>query len=170
MSNKIYKIEPLGINHSQVLAKWFNTFVDQDLGVVENFHVSVESEIKYIEDYLRNLQDNIATSYIVSYNGIIVGKTDIRPLSRYIDKHVTELGFGVLKEHPEAGKQLLQFISKIAKKRNFEIILYFILARNHYFRDLFKLTGFKKVGEIQKFYKTDKSYDNRVILEKILTQ
>lgn len=169
MSNKIYVIETLELKHAQLLADWFNTFVDQDLGVVENFHVTVESEEKYIRDYLANLQNGEASSYVVLCNKIIVGKTDIRPLSRYIDKHVVELGFGVLKEHPEAGKQLLQFVGEEIKKRGFEVALYFILARNHYFRDIFKAVGFKEVGEIIKFYKIKEDYDNRIILEKILT-
>ncbi len=169
MSNNKYVVESLSLKHAQPLTDWFNTFVDQDLGVVENFHVTVESEEKYIRDYLANLQNGEASSYVVLCNKTIVGKTDIRPLSRYIDKHVVELGYGVLKEHPEAGKQLLLFIGEVIKKRNFEIILYFILARNHYFRGIFKAVGFKEVGEIIKFYKTKEDYDNRIILEKILT-
>ncbi len=168
MTNTKYSIEPLDIKHADPLTNWFNTFVDQDLGVVENFHVTVDSERSYIEDYLSTIKTGEPMSYIISHDEIIVGKVDIRPFSRYIDKHVVELGFGMLKDHPEAGKQLLQFIEEPLKKRNLEVVLYFILARNNYFRELFKLSGFKEVGKIDNFYKVDEGYDARIILEKIL--
>lgn len=168
MKNKKYIIEPLALKHAEPLTEWFNMFVDQDLGVVENFHVTVDSEKEYIKDYLSALKKDEHNSYVISLNGAIVGKTDIRPFSRYIDKHVVELGFGILKEHPEAGKQLLQFIEEPLKKRQLEVVLYFILARNKYFRKLFKSVGFKEIGKIDKFYKTNDVYDDRIILEKIL--
>lgn len=168
MTNNKYIIEPLDLKHAEPLAEWFNTFVDQDLGVVENFHVTAEGEKKYIKDYLSTLKEKECNSYIISLSGVIVGKTDIRPFSRYIDKHVVELGFGILEEHPEAGKQLLQFIEEPLKKRNLEVVLYFILARNKYFRKLFQSVGFKEVGKIDKFYKTTDGYDDRIILEKVL--
>lgn len=168
MSKNNYTIEPLGIQHAKLLARWFNTFVDQDLGVVENYHVTVKSEQKYIENYLINSKKSASSSFVILDDHVIIGKADISPLLRYIDKHVAEIGYGILKDNSRAGLQLLKYVEETMKKRKFEIALYCILARNKYFRSLFKKAGFKEVGKIVKFYKTKKGYDNRIILEKII--
>lgn len=163
-----YDIEPLSLAHDQALTKWFNLFVDQDLGVVENFHVSVESEIEYLSKYSSNIVNGKPMSYVILHNGAIVGKSDIRPLIRYIDKHVVELGFGLLDGHTKAGEQLLTFMIEEVKSRSFELVLYFILGRNHYFRNIFTGVGFEEVGKISNFYKRNGTYDDRIILEKKL--
>lgn len=163
-----YDIKPLSLDHAEALTKWFNVFVDQDLGVIENFHVSIQSEIDYISQYLSDVGEGEPLSYVVFHNKEIVGKSDIRPLTRYIDKHVVELGFGLLGQHAEAGEQLLRFMMKEVKRRGFEVVLYFILGRNRYFRDIFKNAGFQEVGRISKFYKRNGVYDDRIILERNL--
>lgn len=163
-----FEIQPLSLSHAEGLTKWFNDFVDQDLGVVENFHVTVESETEYISKYLSQIQGSEPMSYVISENDIIVGKCDIRPLTRYIDKHVVELGFGLIDKHSAAGERLLSFVLEELKKRGYEVVIYFILGRNQYFRDIFARRGFKEVGVISNFYKLNEKYDDRIILEKKL--
>ncbi|OGY18017.1 MAG: hypothetical protein A2784_00900 [Candidatus Chisholmbacteria bacterium RIFCSPHIGHO2_01_FULL_48_12] len=163
-----YDIKPLSLVHAQALTKWFNLFVDQDLGIVENFHVSVQSEIEYISQYSSDIGNGKPLSYVILHNREIVGKSDIRPLPRDIDKHVVELGFGLLDGHTKAGEQLLTFMMEEVKRRGFEIALYFILGRNRHFRNLFKNVGFQEVGRISKFYKRNGVYDDRIILERNL--
>lgn len=163
-----YDIKPLSLDHAEALTKWFNVFVDQDLGVVENFHVSIQSEIDYISQYLSDVGEGEPLSYVIFHNKEIVGKSDIRPFTRYIDKHVVELGFGLLDQHAKAGEQILTFMIEELKRRGFEIALYFILGRNRYFRNIFKNVGFQEVGRISKFYKRNGVYNDRIILEKNL--
>lgn len=163
-----YEIKPLSLDHAQELTAWFNLFVDQDLGVVENFHVSIESEKEYISKYLTDIVQDQPLSYVIFDGSKIIGKSDIRPHSRYIDKHVVELGFGLLEGCSQAGEQLLEFMIKESKRRGFEVALYYILGRNLYFRNIFKNVGFKEVGEISNFYKNNNIYDSRIILEKNL--
>ena len=161
-------IEPLELGHADALTDWFNAFVDQDLGVVENFHVTPESEREYIHHYLEDVKEARPMSYIISKGNSIIGKCDIRPLTRYIDKHVVELGFGILGNQNQAGEKLLYFVLEELKKRDYEVVIYFILSRNQYFRTIFMNVGFSEVGVISNFYKLETGYDDRIILEKKL--
>jgi len=163
-----YTIRKMRVTDAAALAKWFNKFVDQDVGVVENFHVNSKQEESYIKDMLAKEKTGEASCRLILLNGRIVGKADLLPLKRYIDKHVAEISFGILMGESEMGITLLAELEKIAIKEGLEQIIYFILSNNEYFIKIFSSLGYKEVGRIKNFYKKESSYFDRVILQKEL--
>jgi RimJ/RimL family protein N-acetyltransferase len=162
------KILPLSLNQARPLAKWFNAFVDEDSGVVENFHVTEEQEKSYIKSAMRDVQKGKLYSFVAVLDGSIVGKIDLKPFTRYIDNHVVEIGFGVLRKYPDLGISLISHAEKVARENNFEEAIYYILSSNVFFISLFEKAGFRQVGRLKNFYKREGWYEDRIILQKNL--
>lgn len=160
-------ILPIRIEDAKLLSEWFNTFVDQDVGIVENYHVTPDQESSYILSLLEKIDKKRIFSYILKDNeSRIVGKIDLIPLQRYADKHIVEISFGILKENIDEGGKLLSYAQGLLKQLGYEQMIYYILSNNSLFINLFTSCGFSIVGRIKNFYKKNGNYFDRIILQK----
>lgn len=161
-------ISSVAVEDAQNMMEWFNTFVEQDLGVVEDTKVTLEQEKSYLKSCVEQLNNNKLLSIVGRFDQKIVGKVDVRRLPRHVDNHVGEVSFGILREYAQEGVNLIDYISLRAKESNYSVLVYYILDCNQLFIDIFEKAGFRKAGVIRNFYKTPKGQFDRVIFDKIL--
>ncbi|MBN4054305.1 GNAT family N-acetyltransferase [Nitrospira defluvii] len=157
-------IRPVDTKDTEELVSWFNQLVDEDPGIVENFHVTQEQERHYLSSLLKEIKQREALSLVVIKEGKIVAKVDVKKLKREVDRHIGEVSFGVLRGFGACGGELLRELPKFSGKINCHVLIYYILSSNKFFIDIFKKANYKVCGQIENFYRKDGSYFDRKIL------
>lgn len=168
--NKVI-IRPVFLSDAEKITEWLNQLVHETPEIVE--HVSkttVEQQKQAISNSVWDIRENKAISFVALQDNKIVAKIDIKKRPREIDNHVGEAIFGVLDGYDEAGIALIDEACKKAKDIGVENVVYYMLDSNQRFLQLFKESGFEEVGRMYNFYKRDKEYFHRVIMQKFLNE
>lgn len=165
---KRFRVFPLQEAAQKDVTAWFNRLIDENVGIVERVKIDSNDNV-FLDQQLENIRKGKLFSFILSDGGKIIGKVDLRPLSRECDKHVGEISFGLLKGYPEAGVDLLAKVESAARRNKIHALIYYILEKNSYFQEIFLRSGFSKIGSLPNFYRfSDGDSDHRVIFHKQL--
>lgn len=162
------KIRPAKISDAIDLAKihvsgWQNAYI----GIIPDDSLKKMSIIKRTLQFKKAIQDKTEETYIIEDNGKIFGFTTIGNC-RDIDKknNIGEIwGIYIDPKHWRKGygKKLTEYAEKILKKRKYEEIVLWVLAKNNTARKFYKKLGFKIEGKTKQM----KKYDNAKIVRYI---
>lgn len=153
---------------SEKLMIWFNKLIDEEWGIAEKEKMTIENETKWLNERLKSVKKGESIFLIQEENNEIIACASLERLKRYIDKHVAELSFGVLKGYENKTNELMEQAIEKSKEKKIKVLIYYILACNERFIDIMKGAGFNEVGKISNFYLKNGKYIDRVIMQKVL--
>jgi L-amino acid N-acyltransferase YncA len=166
----IKKIEK---NDRDLLLNFFSELVIADPERVERPEdvnkITKDDEEKWIEKRLTKENDKeIFVLCGLDETGKIVTEGEVERMTRWVEKHVAEIRFGVLPNHELIAEVMLENLIETAKNNNIEVLIYFHLETQKKGIEIMEKLGFESAGVIKKYYKKGDKYINRIYLVKYL--
>jgi RimJ/RimL family protein N-acetyltransferase len=166
------EIRELKIEDAEKLLAYFKNLVLADperaerVSDVENF--GIEDEKNWIRERLEGEKEKEIFTLCCEDNGRIVAQGEVERQKRWIERHVAEIRFGVLPGYEEQAFEMVEFLIRKAKENRIEVLVYFHLASQKAGLFIIKKAGFSDAGVLEKYYKKDGKYIDRIYMSLIL--
>jgi L-amino acid N-acyltransferase YncA len=166
------EIRGLKIEDAENLLAYFRDLVQADperaerVSDVEKF--SVEDEKNWIRERLEGEKEKEIFALCCENNGRIVAQGEVERQKRWIERHVTEIRFGVLPGYEEQAFEMVESLIRKARENKIEVLVYFHLASQKAGLSIIKKAGFSNAGVLEKYYKKDEEYIDRIYMSLIL--
>jgi hypothetical protein len=161
-------ISKLDHHDAEELLNFFKKLVTADPERVERPEdvkkISLESEEEWVKKLLQKERDGDIVVFVGRKDGSIVIEAEVEKKSRWIERHVGEIRFGMLPGNEELAKEIITMLIQEARKINIETLIYFHLATQISGLALIKDAGFSECGRIAKYYKRGNEYIDRIYL------
>ncbi|EKD58245.1 MAG: hypothetical protein ACD_56C00166G0001 [uncultured bacterium] len=166
-------IKKIKIEDAEKMLKFFHELVVADTERVERTqdvdNITLEMEENWILGRIKKEdEEKEMVVRIIEDGGKIVAEGEVEKLSRWIERHVAEIRFGML---PGNEKQTLEMVNELclkAKKIGIEVLQYFHLETQKAGIEIMKKAGFSEFGRAEKYYKRGNEYIDRIYMQKIL--
>ncbi len=150
--------------------KYINSLVEERVYIDMHKKMSKKGELKFLTLLLRNIENREAVSLVAEVNGKVGGLVNINK-GVHAENHIGNLGIGLEKgiRGKGIGKKLIKLAINEAKKNlKTEIVELDVYAENKVALNLYKKSGFKKVGIVKKGSKKNGKYSDRILMVKYL--
>jgi len=152
------------------MLKYVNSLVGEEVYINMQKKIGKKEELEFLTDLLKNIENKEAVSLVVEVNGKVSGLANINK-KRFAESHIGNFGIALRKEirGKGIGKKLMELtIKEAVKNMKTEIVELEVFAENKPAINLYKKSGFKKVGIIKKGLKKSGKYSDRILMVKYL--
>lgn len=163
MSNKIvfegqtkdgrkYVIRYAEIRDVQSMCDYMNILSQEQTFITFQGEIlTLEQETKYLDDFIKKMDENLAIKLLAEYDGKIIGITDIK-MNDKVASHEGVFGITVAKEFrgKGVGKKLMELVFEEAEKNipQLRIVTLGVFGDNPLAHGMYKKFGFKKYGRL----------------------
>jgi RimJ/RimL family protein N-acetyltransferase len=165
-------IRELKIEDAEELLAYFKNLVLADperverISDVEKF--GVEDEKNWIRERLEGEKEKEIFALCCEDNGRIVAQGEVERQKRWVERHVAEIRFGVLPCYEEQALEMVESLIQKARESKIEVLIYFHLASQKAGLSIMKKAGFSDAGVLERYYKKDGKYIDRIYMSLIL--
>ncbi|WP_416772905.1 GNAT family N-acetyltransferase [Pseudomonas sp. RHF3.3-3] len=103
---------------------------------------------------------------VLDESSAIVGLGEVERRSRWIERHVAEIRFGLLPGYHAQGVALIELLQQRARGIDIEVLYYFHLATQRQGIEVVRSCGFEYSGSIPDYYKKEGIYISREFYSK----
>lgn len=160
-------IRPAKLSDASAMTDYINALSDERTFITyQGEHETVESETKFLEDRLKNVQNQKAVFLVALINDRIVGNAWVG-VDKKTSRHIGTLGISVAKDFrgEGIGKVLMQTVIDEAKKLpGIEILTLGAFANNEIAINWYKSLGFVEYGKLPNGIKLENGYVDHVYM------
>ena len=167
-------ISKLDLQYTEKFLSFFKELVRRDPERVERVSdvekITLENEQAWVERLIQKEEQGEMIVRLGMESDNIVVEGEVERKSRWIERHVAEIRFGMLPNNESIAKEVVSELIKQARVQGIEILFYFHLRTQKAGISIMKDLGFKEFGVIEKYYKRDNEYVDRVYLMKNISE
>jgi len=167
------KIRLPRLSDAKSCAEMVNSLVSEKAMISLQKKVTAKQELSYLKSLLKDIKNKKQISYVIDFNGQVMGMSGISLVNDNIQSHIGDIGIIVCSRARGVGlgeKLFQKVLTQGIKKLKFKIVKLGVFVKNKPALGLYKKFGFEKIGLIKNGVSYYGKYEDEFLMVKYIKQ